>query len=129
MIVGLGILATYTGIVLGTFKMRYPFIQNMADAGEVLLGPFGREFLGTAQVLFIVFTMGSHILIFSQALNSISRHGTCSIVFGVVGLIVSFIGTIPRTLKKVSWMSIGCECLHVSILQLPPILMAMSSLR
>ena len=100
-------LATYTGIILGNFKMHYPHIHNMADAGEVLLGPIGREVLGTAQMLFLVFTMGSHILTFSQALNTISDHGTCSIVFGICGMIICFIGNMPRTLKKVSWMSIA----------------------
>lgn len=37
-IAGLGILATYTGYVLGRFKMAYLHIHNMADAGEILLG-------------------------------------------------------------------------------------------
>ncbi|OKL56562.1 hypothetical protein UA08_08079 [Talaromyces atroroseus] len=79
----------------------------MADAGEILLGRFGRELLGTAQLLFLVFIMGSHILTFSVMMNTITDHGTCSIVFGVVGLVVSFIGALPRTLKKVSWLSIA----------------------
>lgn len=34
----------------------------MADAGEILAGPVGREVLGAAQVLFIVFLCGSHVL-------------------------------------------------------------------
>lgn len=107
LIVGLGILATYTGYTLGQFKLRYPHVHSMADAGEVLMGPFGREVLGTAQLLFLIFTMGSHILTFSKMLNTVSNHGTCSIVFGIVGMILSFICTLPRTLKKVSWMSIA----------------------
>lgn len=46
----LGAAATYTGYVYGQFKAAYPHVANMADAGEVLMGPFGREFVGTAQV-------------------------------------------------------------------------------
>ena len=34
----------------------------MADAGEILAGPVGREVLGAAQVMFIVFLCGSHVL-------------------------------------------------------------------
>ncbi|KAL5364448.1 transmembrane amino acid transporter protein-domain-containing protein [Aspergillus floccosus] len=90
-----------------SFKLRYPHVHSMADAGEVMLGPFGREFLGTAQLLFLIFIMGSHILTFSVMMNTVTDHGTCSIVFGVVGLILSFILTLPRTLKKVSWLSIS----------------------
>ncbi|KAG2416796.1 hypothetical protein HFD88_008012 [Aspergillus terreus] len=107
LIVGLGLLATYTGYVIGQFKLRYPHVHSMADAGEVMLGRFGRELLGTAQLLFLIFIMGSHILTFSVMMNTVTDHGTCSIVFGVVGLILSFLLSLPRTLKKVSWLSIS----------------------
>ncbi|KAJ5453935.1 uncharacterized protein N7458_004891 [Penicillium daleae] len=110
LIVGLGLLATYTGYVIGQFKLRYPHVHSMADAGEVLFGRvglarFGREFLGTAQLLFLVFIMGSHLLTFTVMMNTLTNHGTCSIVFGVVGLVISFIFALPRTLRKVSWFS------------------------
>lgn len=106
---GLGILATYTGYVIGQFKLRYTHVHSMADAGEVMMGTFGRELLGTAQVVFLVFIMGSHILTFMVMMNTVTEHGTCSIVFGIVGLVLSFVLTLPRTLKKVSWMSISCR--------------------
>lgn len=79
----------------------------MADAGEVMLGAVGREVFGAAQIMFLVFVMGSHILTFAIMLNTVSNHGTCSIVFGVVGLLVSLVCTMPRTLHKVSYMSIA----------------------
>ncbi|XHG02506.1 hypothetical protein AWENTII_005856 [Aspergillus wentii] len=106
LLVGLGILATYTGLIIGQFKTRYPQISNMADAGEVLAGRFGREALGFAQILFLVFVMASHILTFTTAMNTITESATCSIVFGVVGLIISFVCSIPRTLEKMSWLSL-----------------------
>ncbi|KAJ6129382.1 hypothetical protein N7512_002162 [Penicillium capsulatum] len=110
LIVGLGLVATYTGYVIGQFKLRYPHVHSMADAGEVLfapigLAPFGRELLGTAQLLFLIFIMGSHILTFTVMMNTLTENGTCSIVFGVVGLVISFIFALPRTLRKVSWLS------------------------
>ena len=79
----------------------------MADAGEVMAGPIGREVFGAAQILFLIFVMGSHILTFSIMMNTVTSHGTCTIVFGVVGLIVCLIFTMPRTLHKVSYMSIA----------------------
>jgi hypothetical protein len=115
LIVGLGITATYTGYVIGQFKLRYPQVHSMADAGEVLFGRigmprFGREFLGTGQLLFLVFIMGSHILTFTTMMNTLTDHGACSIIFGVVGLIVSVICALPRTLRKVSWLACACMC-------------------
>lgn len=104
-LVGIGIIATYTGYLMGQFKLRYPFVTSMADAGEVLMGRFGREFLGIAQLLFIIFFMASHLVTFSVAFNVLTDHGTCTIVFGVVGLIISLICSLPRTLNNVSWLS------------------------
>jgi len=109
LITGLGILATYTGYTIGQFKMAYPHVHNMADAGEILLGAFGREFFGAAQTIFLVFSMGSHILTFTIALNAISDHAICTIGWGVIGLVLFFLLTMPRTLKNVSYLSIACK--------------------
>ncbi|KAJ5242977.1 Amino acid transporter transmembrane [Penicillium citrinum] len=105
-LIGMGLLASYTGYLIGKFKTRYPHISSVADAGEVLMGRFGYELFGTAQLLFLVFIMASHILTFTVALNSITKHATCSIVFGVVGMILSCILSLPRTLEKMSWLSL-----------------------
>ena len=111
LILGLGIVATYTGYTLGQFKLRYPWVHNLADVGEILCDPLGfpsvgRELFGIAQMLFLVFVMGSHILTFSIMLNTVSDHGTCSIAFGFIGLIICFLCTLPRKLGDVSWMAI-----------------------
>lgn len=90
-------------------------VHNLADAGEVLLGPFGREFGGAAQTIFLIFVMGSHILTFTIAMDAITGHATCSIVWGIVGFVVLWILTLPRTLKKVSYLSIGCECPYLTL--------------
>lgn len=95
-------------------KWKYPHITTMADAGEVIGGKFGRELLGIGQMLFLIFIMASHLLTFTVAMNTITGHGTCSIVFGVVGLIVSFACSLPRTLVKMSWLSLVCMFSHLS---------------
>ncbi|KAK5125164.1 hypothetical protein LTR85_000840 [Meristemomyces frigidus] len=106
LIVFLGLIATYTGHTIWQFKMAYPHVHNLADVGEVLLGPFGREFFGAAQTIFLIFIMGSHILTYTIAMNAITGHATCTIVWGIIGLVVLFIFTLPRTLKRVSYLSI-----------------------
>jgi len=112
MILGLGIIATYSGYVIGQFKAAHPWVHNMADAGHVLfkpLGPraaiWGREFLGAAQTIFLVFSMASHILTWTICLNTLTDGAACTIVWGIVGLILFWIFDIPRTLLKVSWLS------------------------
>ncbi|RPB14652.1 amino acid transporter [Morchella conica CCBAS932] len=107
LIIGLGIIATYTGYVLGQFKLRYPQVHTFAEAGEIIMGGFGRELFATAQVLFLVFVMGSHILTFSIMLNVVTGHGACTIVFTICGFLISLICTFPRTMKSVSYLSIG----------------------
>jgi hypothetical protein len=109
LILGLGALSTYTGYVLGEFKLRYPEVYSMADAGEMLAGPIGREILGTGQLLFLIFIMGGHILTFTKAMNALTDHGTCTIVFGIVGMVVSFICTLPRTMISITWLAGICK--------------------
>ncbi|KAJ6021547.1 hypothetical protein N7540_007051 [Penicillium herquei] len=81
LILGLGALTTYTGYVLGQFKIRYPQIHNMSDAAEILFGAWGREIVTAAQILFFIFLMGAHILTFSIMMNTLTDHGACTILF------------------------------------------------
>lgn len=107
-LISLGILSTYAGYVLWQFRMRYPQVASYTDIGDVLFGRVGKEVLGVAYVVFCIFCMASHLLTFSIALNVLSDHGTCTLVFGFVGLIVFVILTIPRTLKGISGLAIVC---------------------
>jgi amino acid permease len=107
LIVSLGILASYTGYVIGEYKIQYPHIHSMADAGEMVFGGIGRELLGFGQLFFIVFVMAAHILSFSIMMNAITSHGTCTVVFMVVGTIVSLIFTLPRTMGNLSYYCIA----------------------
>ena len=109
MIVALGLIATYTGYTMYQFKKVYPHVHNMADVGQIWFGAVGREVFGAAQVIFLIFTMGSHVLTFTIALNAITGHATCTIVWAVIGTIVLVLFSLPRTLKNVSYLSIACK--------------------
>lgn len=109
MILFISALSWYTGYVIGQFKLRHPEVHSMGDAGEILMGPFGRELLGLGQLLLLIFLMASNILMFNILMNVLTDHGTCTLVFGVVGLIICFLGALPRTMDKVYWMSVICE--------------------
>jgi hypothetical protein len=101
-------LSWYTGYVIGQFKLRHPHVHSMGDAGEILMGRVGREILGIGQLLLLIFLMSSHLLTFTILMNTLTQHGTCTIVFGVVGLVICFFGALPRTMEKVYWMSVAC---------------------
>lgn len=72
----------------------------MAEVGEVLAGPWGREILGVAQTILLVFIMGSHILTFSIAFNAITGHATCTIVLSVIALVVLWICTFSEDAEE-----------------------------
>ena len=72
-----------------------------------MAGRIGREIFGAAQILFLIFAMGSHILTFSIMMNTVTSHGTCTIAFSIIGTILCLLLTLPRTLKNISYMSIA----------------------
>jgi len=109
LIIGLGLLATYTGYIIGQFHERYPHIQNLGDAGEILMGTFGRELFGIGQLLFSIFIMGSHILTFSVMMNTITEHGTCTMVFTTIGFVICMVCSLPRTMKNMTYISCACK--------------------
>ncbi|RAL62795.1 hypothetical protein DID88_004637 [Monilinia fructigena] len=125
-IVGLGIFSTYSGYVLWQFKMRFPQITNYADIGGVLLGPWGREIFGVAYVIYCIFCMASHILTFTIAMNVLTNHASCTIVWGVVGLAVFTFLSLNRTLKNVSFLSIISFTSILSAVMLTMIALAVS---
>jgi len=84
-----------------------PNVHTMGDAGEILAGAWGREICGIAQTTFLVFVMASHVLTFSIMMNVLTDHSKCTIWFMVIGTVISFICTLPRTLKSVSHLSIA----------------------
>ena len=79
LVAGLGSIATVTGYLIGSFKLRYPHVHNMADVGEILIGPIGREVLGAAQVIFMVFICASHVLTGTIAFDTSESHSSYSL--------------------------------------------------
>ncbi|OQE22261.1 hypothetical protein PENSTE_c010G10280 [Penicillium steckii] len=107
LLIGLGFVASYTGFIMGQFKWRHPHVSSIADAGEVLMGSFGRELFFTGHMLYLIFVMASHILTFTVAMNTITENGSCSLVFGIIGTILSFVLSLPRTMEKMTWLSLA----------------------
>ena len=112
LILGLGMLATYTGYVYGQFRNQYPGVTGIGDAFQILFNPFGPRWgkfgrvLGDiGQLLFMLFLMASHILTFVIAFETVVGR-ICSIWWGVIATVLFLLLGLPRTLKSMSYMSI-----------------------
>lgn len=118
-IAGLGILATYTGYVVYQFKMKHMGMHSFANAAEYIGGPITREVVEVMQVLILIFIMAAHILTFTVEMNVLTNHALCTIVFGIIGTVVSFVLTLPRTFKNISLMSVICKSTILPLYFLP----------
>ncbi|PYH29540.1 uncharacterized protein BO87DRAFT_447682 [Aspergillus neoniger CBS 115656] len=104
-IIGVGVLTTYTGLVIGEFKRRYAQTHSMADAGSILWGRTGCEILGAAQLIFFILIMASHILTFSIMVSVLTGYSGCTVLISVAGGLLSIVFTIPRRLESLSFLS------------------------
>ncbi|KAF2441637.1 hypothetical protein P171DRAFT_434289 [Karstenula rhodostoma CBS 690.94] len=112
LIIILGIIAGYTAYLIGEFKLAHPGVQSFADCGELIAGPIGREVMAATQLIILVFISAAHVLSFTIALNVMTDHRLCTVVFSVIGAAISFFCTLPRTLKNVSYFSIA-SCVSI----------------
>lgn len=105
----LGVIAGYTGLIIGQFKQAFPQVVSFADCGELIAGPIGREIMAISQILILIFIMAAHVLSFAIAMNVMTDHSLCTVAFAAFGLLICFILGLPRTLKGVSYLSIFCK--------------------
>ncbi|KAJ5469022.1 hypothetical protein N7475_006774 [Penicillium sp. IBT 31633x] len=99
-------ISTVAGYVSGNAGQYYPHIHSVADAADILFGKTARELVGAIYYIYLAMTAGAGMLTTSVALNALSDHGTCTMVFVAVTCVIAFIiGTGLRSLEKVSWIS------------------------
>lgn len=106
LIVFLGIFALFTAKLLVDFKLNHPDVHNMGDAGFILFGRVGREFLSAGTVLFAIAGTGSVLLSGQQALQVLSNNGLCTISLGAIFACATFLVALPRTLHGLRWLSL-----------------------
>ncbi|MCJ1285911.1 hypothetical protein MMC26_005253 [Xylographa opegraphella] len=105
-IVFLGIFGTFTSWILIQFKLRHPEVHNMGDAGYILAGPIGREILSAGTIIFAIFATGGQLLAGQIALGVLSNNQLCLMLYTGIFAIPTFIFSLPRTLDRLSWLSI-----------------------
>ena len=81
-------------------------VHNMGDAGYILFGPIGREVLSAGTIIFAVFATGGQLLAGQIALGVLSNNQLCLMLYTGIFAIPTFIFSLPRTLDRLSWLSI-----------------------
>ncbi|KAL3480153.1 transmembrane amino acid transporter protein-domain-containing protein [Aspergillus californicus] len=94
----------YTSLIIWRFCLRHPHIRDVCDIGQHLFWDSKIAWYLTA-VMFLLnntFIQALHCLVGSEYLNTISNHGTCTIVFALITAIISLICSIPRTFSTLA---------------------------
>ena len=78
----------------------------MGDAGYILAGPIGREVLSAGTIIFAIFATGGQLLAGQIALGVLSNNQLCLMLYTGIFAIPTFIFSLPRTLDRLSWLSI-----------------------
>lgn len=123
-LVAIGGITTWSDWMIGVFKLLHPEVYCLDDAGQLMFGRVGREFLGIAYCLSRsltcvqlnmefqltlssdwIFGAGSAMVSISIGFNAVSSHGTCTAVFVVVAAIIAFLCASIRTLGRIKWLA------------------------
>ncbi|KAK1815564.1 hypothetical protein LTR12_010029 [Friedmanniomyces endolithicus] len=119
---------------------KYPQIRDICDFGYYVFGKskIAYEFTGFMLLANNIMLIGFHILTGAKILNTLSDHSQCTIVFNVgfitrrgiskspanpditeqvIILLLGILFSLPRTLRHVSFMSMGsASCMGLAIL-------------
>lgn len=115
LIVVMAILSGYSGLIFGEFCMQYPEVESFGGVGDVVgravggpaLGLAFGEFLGWGQTIFQIFVMGSHLLTWTIAMNTLTNSSQCTVMWAGVGLVVFWLFNLPRNLNIASYLSVA----------------------
>ncbi|KAF5975271.1 neutral amino acid permease [Fusarium coicis] len=115
-LVAIGGMTSWSGYIVGTFKLRHREVYAIDDAGRVMFGRIGREIFAAILMLNWVFISASAMLGISVGLNAVSDHALCtwsSVIIAAVstGLLASI-----RTLGKIGWIAwVGIAGIMIAI--------------
>lgn len=95
----------YTGLIIADYCATYPHITNVCDIGKNLFWDSNIIWYATAICFLLNNTLiqALHVLVGAKYFNTISDNTTiCSIVFGIVSMILCFLISLPRTFSHLS---------------------------
>ncbi|GAA5889891.1 hypothetical protein JCM6882_004356 [Rhodosporidiobolus microsporus] len=95
----------WTGWYMGEFKRKHPQVYSLSDAGRLMAGRSGEEFVGVMYWLCCVPGTSSALVAMSTALNAMSVHGACTAVFFAVSAVAIYPVASIRTLENIKYVS------------------------
>ena len=96
----------FDAILTSPSKLNHPEVHNMGDAGYIIFGVVGREVLSAGTVIFAVCATGGQLLAGQIALGVLSDNRLCLMLYTGIFTIPTLIFSFPRTLDRLSWLSI-----------------------
>jgi len=82
-----------------------------------MIGDFGYYAFGKSRIAYEwtgfmllannILLIGFHILTGAKIINTLSDHSLCTVVFSIIVMLMGIVMSLPRTLKHVSFMSMG----------------------
>ncbi|WFD01291.1 hypothetical protein MYAM1_004053 [Malassezia yamatoensis] len=97
----------YTSLVVWEFCLRHPEVRDVTDIGQLLFFNWKGAWWATA-VMFILnntFIMALHVLTIERYLNTMSNNPFCTVIFGVIAAVVSWLCSLPRTFSALSHLA------------------------
>ncbi|KAL9620469.1 MAG: hypothetical protein Q9160_005054 [Pyrenula sp. 1 TL-2023] len=94
-------------------------IMDICDFAYYALGQsrIAYEFSGFMLLANNIILIGFHVLTGAKVLNTLSDHSLCTVGFSAIAMVMGIVLSIPRTLRHVSFMSIGSAiCMGTAIL-------------
>ncbi|KAF5024067.1 hypothetical protein F66182_3863 [Fusarium sp. NRRL 66182] len=105
-IIGIGALSWYSAYQLLQFYRRHPNVVSIVEMTRIVGGTWLETFAGFVMMIQVVFVVASAVVTLSVALNMLSSHGACTVIFILVACAACYLLSLPRTMKFVSMAGI-----------------------
>lgn len=116
-IVGIGILSTYTAFELLQLYRKYPHCANIVDMAKVVGGRPLEIVVAFGLMANLCLTCASASVTISVALNTITDHMLCTVAWIGIAATASWLLCLPRTFKFVALVGMpGTVCIIASVL-------------
>ena len=94
----------YTSLIVWEFCLRHPEIRDVCDVGQMLYWNWTWVWYLTAFMFIFNNTMiqGLHVLTGAEYLNTMSGGAVCTVGFGAIWAVLSWICSLPRTFDTLS---------------------------
>lgn len=105
-LIGIGAISWYTAYELLQYYRIHPQVLNIVDMTRFVGGRTLESIAGVMMMIQVIFVAASAMVTLSIALNTISDHAACTVVFIFISCAACFLFCLPRTTKFVSHLGI-----------------------